>query len=181
VSHATGLSRDLTQDLLADLCAAFGQPYGTDAAASSRLVDVWSRALVDVEPGDARRACDEYVRTGRRFPAPEAIRSRALELRRQRAARDEARRRQDQSEECCPRCHSATLIELVNGRLRPLHADNCPGLHAEDLLEQRAALEAGTPTYQYGACPMTPHPKFERRELFARRDDGRFNGGYSGE
>lgn len=134
------IPRDVMGDVLADLALTFGTPYGTDDAATHRLVDRWCDALDDCDPGEVRQAAREYLRTGRKFPVPADLRDRALALRRRRLELERAQQREEARDLYCLRCGATTLITLVNGRLRPLHREDCPGLHPEDLLAQRAAL-----------------------------------------
>lgn len=135
------LSDEAVRGALTDLCAAFGRPFGTDGAADANMINAWRRALNDIEPDEARFAVLRLIRDGDRFPTPKAVRTLAFWLRSQK--RMEARAQQQTHDEpipFCNRCNARTLFDDPWGRMRPRHADNCPGLHPDDLEIQRLSL-----------------------------------------
>lgn len=134
------LSNDQVHGALAELCAAFGRPFGAD---DTVMVQAWRRALHDCEPDEVREAVLFLAKDGTRFPPPKLVRDRAFSIRRRRLAVAQSQRlaaEPDAPLPFCSRCQAWTLIEDEWGRMRPRHADNCPGLHPADLEVQRRAL-----------------------------------------
>lgn len=136
------LSDDQVHAGLADLCATFGRPFGTDGAGDRTLVQAWRRALNEVEPDEFRIAVVRLMRDSAKFPVPKQIRELAFQLRFKR--RVEAKATENHATDgpipFCPRCNSFTMIEDLWHRMRPRHAENCPGLHPDDLEIQRLSL-----------------------------------------
>ena len=65
------LTTDRMGGLLADLCGAFGKPYG---ASAKRMVDVYLRALSDYPSAAVEWAVSAASREGDRFPRPNKLR-----------------------------------------------------------------------------------------------------------
>lgn len=131
------------QPALEELCAAFGRPFG---ASESAMVGAWRRALNDLEPDELRYAVARLAKESDKFPVPKRVREVGFHLRAQRLLAARAQQRTEHPDApipFCSRCNASTLITDPWGRLRPRHADNCPGLHPTDLEIQRLTLTRG--------------------------------------
>jgi hypothetical protein len=134
------LSEEQVRGILGELCGAFGRPFGAD---DNAMVSAWRRALNDCEPDEVRYAALRLTREADKFPTPKAVRTLAFWHRGQKLAQARAQQRADHPDEdipFCSRCNARTLYDDPWGRMRPRHADNCPGLHPEDLEIQRLSL-----------------------------------------
>lgn len=132
------LSDHHVQPALEELCAAFGRPFG---ASESAMVGAWRRALNDLEPDELRYAVARLAKESDRFPVPKKVREVGFQLRTQRRLDAKAQAvHNDEPIPFCPRCNARELLTDPWGRWRPIHADNCPGLHPEDLEIQRVSL-----------------------------------------
>jgi hypothetical protein len=152
------LSSDQVHSGLAELCAAFGRPFGAD---DGTMVSAWKRALHDVEADEFREAVLFLTRESPKFPAPKAVREQAFRVRRRRiaiAAAQQLEADPDTPLPFCSRCNAWATIDDPWGRMRPRHADNCPGLHPADLEIQRLCIQrdAARETPRRAALALTP-------------------------
>lgn len=138
------LSEFDVRDILTEFDAAFGRPFNAD---DTVRVGTWKRALNgnsegdSVAPDEARYAVGILAKHGEKYPTPKAVRSLCFQHRtRKLLATKQQTERNDEPIPYCPRCYSRTLITDPWGRYRPRHADNCPGLHPDDLEIQRLSL-----------------------------------------
>lgn len=162
----TTITRDDIARAIDRLTGAFGQPFATTAKDAARMVDAWFDTLSDCNQVDLARAVTDLMRERSRWPAASDVRTKCMsyeQLRTKSRRLDE--QRHEGNGEFCLRCHARDLIQRPNGRFMPFHAENCPGLHEVDRLDQRHAIASGASTWRNGKPPQAA-----QRELTTAND-----------